>query len=183
MDASFTKITSALPKDLLKTNDPASEWQKPGILDFISRARAQRDSLDAKIAEFQSVLYQLSSEADALDTDIRKHEGTLSPLRRMPPEVLSTISTIFTFTFSKTPSHRKDPSAPWICSAVCARWRHIALSPSSLSSTWFVRRRPPLSLETQSKLEELRGRGVYIQIVSGTDFFDTLVPETLRIEH
>ncbi|KAJ7625619.1 hypothetical protein FB45DRAFT_921869 [Roridomyces roridus] len=117
--------SSLLPSYILETNEPPTESQIPSIRDFISRARSHKSLLDSKIAQVQSLLQELLSERDEVDNEIRKHEGALSPLRRMPPEILSLI---FTSTFSRTLF--SEQSAPWIASAVCSRWRLIALSPT-----------------------------------------------------
>ncbi|KAF8217058.1 hypothetical protein K438DRAFT_1704190 [Mycena galopus ATCC 62051] len=109
--------------DVLKTNDPPLESQNPFLRDFLSHGRARRIVLDAKITLLQSSLNQLVKEKEKLDLEIGKHEGAVSPLRRMPTEVLSYI---FTFTL---PPHQPDAeSAPWTVSAVCARWREIVIS-------------------------------------------------------
>ncbi|KAJ7625611.1 hypothetical protein FB45DRAFT_921859, partial [Roridomyces roridus] len=117
--------SSSLPSYILETNEPPTESQIPSIRDFISRARSHKSLLDSKIAQVQSFLQELLSQRDEAENEIRKHEGALSPLRRMPQEILSLI---FTSTFSRTLF--SEQSAPWISSAVCSRWRLIALSPT-----------------------------------------------------
>ncbi|KAJ7763667.1 hypothetical protein DFH07DRAFT_812712 [Mycena maculata] len=71
----------------------------------------------------------LLEERNALDLEVRKHEGALSPLRRMPPELLSLIFQNALF------PHYPSADTPWIISAVCSRWRNITLSLPSLWST------------------------------------------------
>jgi hypothetical protein len=77
------------------------------------------DDLNAKVALLQSALDKLLEERDELDIEIRKHEGALLPLRRMPTEILSLIFPM---------ALRLSESAPWTVSAVCARWRTIVVS-------------------------------------------------------
>ncbi|KAJ7763656.1 hypothetical protein DFH07DRAFT_812680 [Mycena maculata] len=75
------------------------------------------------MAFLQSSLDKLTAECNSLDVHIQKHEHALSPLRRMPTEILSLI-----FTFTMPPHHPCAESGPWLVSAVCARWRTITLS-------------------------------------------------------
>ncbi|KAJ6592315.1 hypothetical protein DFH09DRAFT_1025215 [Mycena vulgaris] len=74
---------------------------------------------------------KLLEERTSLDTDIRKHEGAISPLRRMPTELLSLI---FKYMLPPYATPRVDPG-PWAISAVCSRWRTIVLSQPALWST------------------------------------------------
>ncbi|KAJ7309966.1 hypothetical protein DFH08DRAFT_974568 [Mycena albidolilacea] len=65
---------------------------------------------------------------DNLDDDIQAHKGTLSPLRRMPIELLSLI-----FVFGSRFKYLEPP--PWTASQVCHLWRTVALSQSSFWAT------------------------------------------------
>ncbi|KAJ7728978.1 hypothetical protein B0H14DRAFT_2350518, partial [Mycena olivaceomarginata] len=67
------------------------------------------------IVAVQLLLEKLRVDCDNLDNDIQAHEGTLSPLRRMPIELLSLI-----FVFA---SHFKyvEPTL-WTSSQVCHLW-------------------------------------------------------------
>ncbi|KAJ7918640.1 hypothetical protein B0H13DRAFT_2187582, partial [Mycena leptocephala] len=83
--------------------------------------------LNAKIALLQSSLDELLEERSVLETNIGKHEGGISPLRRLPTEILSLI-----FALALPPHWHTHTSchtlAPWTISAVCARWRVIVVS-------------------------------------------------------
>ncbi|KAJ7625606.1 hypothetical protein FB45DRAFT_1029959 [Roridomyces roridus] len=88
--------------DILATNTPVPESQRPAVRSFLFHTRARKHRLDEKIAELRTTLEELCSERDALDTEIRKHAAALSPIRRVPPEILSHI---FTFAVKKTRVH------------------------------------------------------------------------------
>ncbi|KAJ7694655.1 hypothetical protein B0H17DRAFT_1009229 [Mycena rosella] len=124
-----TRDTTPISSDILYTNNPPADAQIPSIRDYISNGLARTTHLNEAIASLQVSLDKLIEERDALDIEIGKHKGALSPLRRIPPEILSHI---FTFTL---PSHCPSAdSAPWIVSSVCARWRAITLSQPRLWS-------------------------------------------------
>ncbi|KAJ7918621.1 hypothetical protein B0H13DRAFT_2269015 [Mycena leptocephala] len=113
---------SLVSSDILETNDPPLESQIPFLRDFVARGRARMDVLNPKIALLQSALDELLEERDKLDIEIREHKGGLSPLRRMPTEILSHIFSLVL---------RPSESAPWTVSAVCARWRTTVISQPS----------------------------------------------------
>ncbi|KAJ6593312.1 hypothetical protein B0H19DRAFT_16957 [Mycena capillaripes] len=124
--------SSPISRVILDTNNPPAEANLSSIREFVSRGSARREVLDAKIGSLKAELEKLLEERNFLDTEIRKHEGALSPLRRMPTEI---ISLIFTFaTPPVTPSNNlmDVQEGPWVLSAVCGRWRTIILS-----SPWF----------------------------------------------
>ncbi|KAF7370267.1 ABC protein [Mycena sanguinolenta] len=122
--------TTLISSDIVQTNVPPLESQIPVLQDFISKGRARMAALEAKIALLGSLMGKLVQEKDELAAEIRMHEDSLSPLRRMPTESLSHI---FAFTL---PPHQMDAEpAPWTVSAVCARWRAIAVSDPSLWTT------------------------------------------------
>ncbi|KAJ7250454.1 hypothetical protein B0H12DRAFT_1001162, partial [Mycena haematopus] len=79
--------------------------------------------LDAKIALLQSSLNKFLDERDKLEVEIRMHESGLSPLRRVPPEILSHI-----FALTLPPEQPDAEAAPWTISVVCVRWRAIVTS-------------------------------------------------------
>ncbi|KAJ7314406.1 hypothetical protein DFH08DRAFT_895367 [Mycena albidolilacea] len=65
----------------------------------------------------------------------RKYEAALSPVHRMPTEL---ISLIFTFTlppFATSDGLSSIQEGPWLLSAVCSRWRAIVLSQPCLWAT------------------------------------------------
>ncbi|KAJ7148394.1 hypothetical protein C8R43DRAFT_1236834 [Mycena crocata] len=114
-----------IPRDLLTTNRPPLGPEISCIESVIAEKRARKMRLDAQIAAVRTSLDNLIRKRSILEVETREHEGTLSPLRRMPPELLSLI-------FVLTHIHDKNP-APWKISQVCRRWQAIV---SSQPSFW-----------------------------------------------
>ncbi|KAJ7312370.1 hypothetical protein DFH08DRAFT_943576 [Mycena albidolilacea] len=134
--------TAAVLRDVLETNHSPVESQIPILQDFLSNGRARMLALNAKIALLRSSLDELLEEEDKLRVDIRKHEGGLSPLRRIPIEILSHI-----FTFTLPPhrlSYQRHDFAQWDVSAVCTRWRAIVISQPCFWT--FIRYNPGLEV-------------------------------------
>ncbi|KAJ6537749.1 hypothetical protein B0H19DRAFT_961980, partial [Mycena capillaripes] len=119
---------SPISKDILDTNNPPAEVNLSSIREFVSRGSARREVLDAKIGSLKAELEKLLEQRNFLDTEVRKHEGALSPLRRMPTEIISLIFTFATPPFTPFGNVMSVQEGPWALSAVCSRWRIIILS-------------------------------------------------------
>ncbi|KAJ6517871.1 hypothetical protein C8R47DRAFT_959956, partial [Mycena vitilis] len=89
--------------------------------------------LEAGIARLHAQLHKLEEDHVALSIYRSKSSAILSPLRRMPPEVLSEI---FSWTLppprNGTRRGTKMTDTPWVLTHVCSRWRAIAIASSSL---------------------------------------------------
>ncbi|KAJ6620667.1 hypothetical protein B0H10DRAFT_1791506, partial [Mycena sp. CBHHK59/15] len=110
--------------DLLKTNKPPLDFEIPSITDFIAVGLTKMTRLEARIALLTSALEELVLERDDLKEQIRNHESVLSPLRRMPIELLSLI---FSFTLASHERYNRE-TAPWNLGQVSSYWREIVLS-------------------------------------------------------
>ncbi|KAJ7429899.1 hypothetical protein FB451DRAFT_1291523 [Mycena latifolia] len=137
-----------VPRDIIDTNNPPSDAQIPSIRDFVSGAHARMIQLNAAIDK-------LIQEREALDVEIRKYQGALSPIRRIPTEILSHI---FTFALPPHLPERASESAPWIISAVSARWRAIVLSQPHFWSSIDIRplKIPPSDFKLETQLRRSR---------------------------
>ncbi|KAJ7180973.1 hypothetical protein C8R46DRAFT_595986 [Mycena filopes] len=124
---------SLVSQAMLQADSPIPETDVPSIRQFISAGRDRLSALNAKIAAVEATLEQLVRESDSIENAVRTHEWSISPLRRMPTEILSLI---FVFTL---PPHQTDVEhAPWDISAVCARWRAIVTSQARLWTTVYI---------------------------------------------
>ncbi|KAJ7180977.1 hypothetical protein C8R46DRAFT_1345154 [Mycena filopes] len=119
---------STIPREILETNEPVPDLILPSIRAFISEGSARRGRLDAKIASLRTALNELLEEREPLDIEVQKHLGAVSPLRRMPTELLSLIFAFASANDGLLSTH----SGPWLVSMVCSRWRKVALAQPSL---------------------------------------------------
>ncbi|KAJ7148391.1 hypothetical protein C8R43DRAFT_1129042 [Mycena crocata] len=104
--------------DLLESNYPPLDSDISQIRNIIFHGRAEITSLDATIAVLRDVLERVVHKRTALETHIRTHEGAISALRHMPPELLALIF--------------RAVARPWTLVLVCRRWREIAMSEQAL---------------------------------------------------
>ncbi|KAJ7648392.1 hypothetical protein DFH06DRAFT_1476392 [Mycena polygramma] len=124
---------------LLNSNVAPSDSDIPLVASSIGKADARLACLDAGIARLHEQLHQLEEEHVALSIYRSKSNAILSPLRRMPPEMLSEIF-CWTLPSLRNGTRRgiKMTDTPWVLTHVCSRWRAIAIATPSLWSLVFI---------------------------------------------
>ncbi|KAJ7631612.1 hypothetical protein DFH06DRAFT_1101562 [Mycena polygramma] len=124
---------------LLETNDPPLEVEMHAVRETITKEEARLRILDENIAHMQSVLAALSQKRDESKVKIRLHRAIISPLRRLPPEILGLV---FSHTIPPLDELERmmeytsfkfgTDSSPWVLTRICSRWRNISMSSPSL---------------------------------------------------
>ncbi|KAJ7607906.1 hypothetical protein FB45DRAFT_763797, partial [Roridomyces roridus] len=118
---------------LLHSNELPHFSEIPFIQSTSSRIDARLAILDKEIARLE----QFAAERAVLVSYGSQSKAALSPMRRMPNEILIEI---FVLT---VPSVESDGSwactfslqkSPWVLTHVCSRWRAVAISTSALWS-------------------------------------------------
>lgn len=81
------------------------------------------DGIDERLVEMERKMEELRSLRKAASTELEIHRGLLSPIRRLFPEILEKV-----FEYAVEESNRIAPAAaPQVFTAVCHKWRTIAL--------------------------------------------------------
>ncbi|KAJ7147734.1 hypothetical protein C8R43DRAFT_1069506 [Mycena crocata] len=121
---------------LFISNDPPEISDISLIKAIVSKADARLAYLDSEITRLQDRLEGLHEERASLASYRAQNCGILSPLRKMPPEVLEEI---FLWTLPSAgevlrrgKSDTRD--SPWLLTHISSVWRAVALSTSSLWS-------------------------------------------------
>ncbi|KAF8218286.1 hypothetical protein K438DRAFT_1557093, partial [Mycena galopus ATCC 62051] len=118
---------------LLNSNEAPEDSEFTFIRSIVSDADACLARLDDEISKIEGKLQQLKEERALLSGYQACNRSIISPLRRIPPEVLAEI---FSCTLpSVTESLRTKEymaCSPWVLSHISARWRAISLSTPSL---------------------------------------------------
>ncbi|KAJ7146411.1 hypothetical protein C8R44DRAFT_599817, partial [Mycena epipterygia] len=131
---------SSPPEHLLHSNDPPLDSDIQGVCGIIEDDLSTLGLLDQKIAYIQKIILDpLLRQRNETEKRIHRHTAIMSPLRRIPPEILCKI---FSFSLpSAEELNRLGPSfghrdrfipAPWALTHICSRWRLVALSMSPL---------------------------------------------------
>lgn len=120
---------------LLRSNEPPQEAQIPVIHDIISDDKNRISLIDAEIVSLQSQIHNLNA---ALAQSLQKrndaklhalqHRCILSPIRRVPPELISEI-------FDLVCGGEAGKRLPWYLGHISRSWRHTALSLGHLWSS------------------------------------------------
>ncbi|KAJ7758356.1 hypothetical protein B0H16DRAFT_650874 [Mycena metata] len=136
LDAEALPLGNARYQELLKSNEPPLEIERPLIESVVSRLRDRLSSHDEKISRsgLRTRLKRRTEERESLATDLARNAVILSPLRRLPPEILFEIFS-FTLPFDWEVKARGSSldvkESPWLLTRICSRWRTVALASSS----------------------------------------------------
>ncbi|KAJ7663896.1 hypothetical protein DFH06DRAFT_335799, partial [Mycena polygramma] len=131
-----TSVPAARLHTLLNGNEPPEESELPLVQSLVSQTDARSAILDQEIARLQETLKHLEEDRASL----LNYRVILSPLRRMPPEVLSQI---FSWTLpSLNEEWRRNrldvTDSPWTLGRVSGLWRAVSLSTPSLWSRFAI---------------------------------------------
>ncbi|KAJ7659064.1 hypothetical protein DFH06DRAFT_435878 [Mycena polygramma] len=109
---------------LLSTNNPLSDVEISHIRDSITDALLRMNALNAHIHALSATLARLTAERDGMADRLQKYLAVLSPVRRIPAEL---ICEIFSWTLPHTRNFDDDTAdaAPWYLGHICRTWRHI----------------------------------------------------------
>lgn len=95
----------------------------------ISEVRCTITSVDDEIQSLQLKLEELKEYRNELHLTLGSLQAPLSPIRKLPPEILSEI---FLFAAAgssiRWPSRRDDSDMPWLLGKICSYWRTVSLS-------------------------------------------------------
>ncbi|KAJ6581782.1 hypothetical protein B0H19DRAFT_884580, partial [Mycena capillaripes] len=82
--------------------------------------------LDDEIADLQKAIRKLAEERDGLDAFVAAHQALISPVRRLPLDIIQDIF------IACIPTHRNcvmsASEAPVLLGRICSSWRAISLS-------------------------------------------------------
>ncbi|KAJ7648349.1 hypothetical protein DFH06DRAFT_575122 [Mycena polygramma] len=142
---------------LLQTNNPPADAEIPVLVDLTANARQSIDTLNARIKKLTTTLDQLMSERDDLAERVQQCTSALSPIRRLPPEI---VHEIFSWTLRRTRrvAGRAPSGAPWYLGQISGIWREIALGLPSLWNTVTVFHTNDLPCQQRSALPMIQAQ-------------------------
>lgn len=101
------------------------------IEEVVHQLRSTISSFDEEIHAFDLKLSELKAHRDDLHLTLKSYQAPLSPIRKLPPEILGEI---FLFAASgstiRWPSRQggNDGGMPWLLGRICSYWRTVSLS-------------------------------------------------------
>jgi hypothetical protein len=171
--------------ELLNSNEAPMESDWITVKLMISKADARLEDLDAEISRLRARdrVKQLEDERAMVLKYRAQNITILSPLRRMPPEILGKIFfRTLPLVSEVLESHSSDITrSPWVLSHISSRWRVVSLSTPALWSHIVIRRHinPPSMVETQVQ----RARTLKIHFYGNQDRDSELEIFRLLTEH
>ncbi|KAJ7780094.1 hypothetical protein DFH07DRAFT_793748 [Mycena maculata] len=146
--------TPARHSKLMHTNEPPVSPESKSIQSVVSRTGTRLTYLEAEISLLKDRLKELEDERSALSEYHAQNTVILSPLRRMPPEVLGEIFSWTVPSLAELVDREESDieCSPWVLTHVSHRWRAIALSTPSLWSLLYIsfpRDYPPAMVKTR----------------------------------
>ena len=152
-------------RDYLATNDALTDED----VSEVQRAILERSSgvaeLDETIAQLKQALEDVQSQRDAISDDISKYRTLLSPIRKLPVDILQTI-----FLQCLPSSHNALLSyrhAPLLLTHVCRQWRDLALgAPGLWASIHIPIPTPPSAPAIMGEMVPGEGNGTFVLLNS-----------------
>ncbi|KAJ7602348.1 hypothetical protein DFH06DRAFT_952076, partial [Mycena polygramma] len=117
----------------LTSNDAPLDSEILAIRDTILHASLEYHRTSNFFYEIKETFSYISDHFAELENFLRLHRSTLSPIRRLPGEILCEIFAFVTvpaFSLGRTEDDPREP--PWTLGLVCKRWRDHAISYQSL---------------------------------------------------
>lgn len=111
---------------LFGTNDVPSDEEATRISQLISKPIEELRGLDEEIARLMSRLDELRLERDKVEAYVDPHRVLLTPVRRLPPDILGEIF-VHCLPTDRNPT-RSLAEAPLLLGMICRSWRDISLS-------------------------------------------------------
>ena len=115
---------------LLHSNNVPSDQEIPQVKRFLAAHKAAVSDLDREIQQLEDAMKLLRQRRSEHLAVIHDHDALLSPVKRMPTDIMSTIFLLTTAGSGASPLRDPNPPpphAPVVLSHVCQHWRKIAL--------------------------------------------------------
>ncbi|KAJ7780043.1 hypothetical protein DFH07DRAFT_793539 [Mycena maculata] len=186
LNITATPATMARYHELFTTNDTPGSAEITLIRSIVSDTDTRLACLDEEISRLRIRLKSLEEEHASLSSYRAQNKGILSPLRRMPAEVLGEI---FSWTLpSATEARDRDKfstgDSPWVLTQISSRWRTISVSIPSLWSRIDLddRENPLAAIETQIQRAQTLKIRFYMPPDPQMQMFELLTKHSLRWE-
>ncbi|KAJ7473352.1 hypothetical protein FB451DRAFT_1249075 [Mycena latifolia] len=132
---------------MLGTNYAPKDEEIAEIQALLVEPTHQLERLDAEMATMQMALDKLAEERDRLATYVAEHKALISPVRRLPLDIIQEIF------IACMPTHRNcvmtAREAPVLLGRICSAWRNISLStPRLWASLHVVEPSPPFNVNS-----------------------------------
>ncbi|CAK5265963.1 unnamed protein product [Mycena citricolor] len=117
------KKPAGISTSLLSSNAPPSEADAASLHIVLAHLGKQLAGIDESIARLQLHLRELQKTRQGVLEDVKRVRTVLSPIRRLPPEILCDIFALCIPSETSTSFRGKHLKFPWVATRVCRSWR------------------------------------------------------------
>ncbi|KAK7038250.1 hypothetical protein R3P38DRAFT_3311439 [Favolaschia claudopus] len=172
----------------LGTNYSPSDTEILQVKNFIAEPLRQLRALEAEIDELQTTIAKLTEKHEALNAYVHPYQALISPIRRMPEEILAEIF------LACLPTDRDcfmvSSDAPILLGRICRSWRAISLATPGLWASLHIVAPPLKHKSAAPRLEAVdtwlarSGQmSLSLSLQSYQMFLKRLIPFANRWEH
>ncbi|KAJ7888109.1 hypothetical protein B0H14DRAFT_1213709 [Mycena olivaceomarginata] len=117
---------------LIISNNVPLDSEIPFIRGIVSDGQSQVVTLNSQIDNLRAAITRLSQKRDKIAKNICQHRAILSPVRRVPPELVCEILVL-----SLLSDDQEDPTnnPPWHLGHICRLWRYYVSTYPALWSS------------------------------------------------
>ncbi|KAF7310166.1 F-box domain-containing protein [Mycena indigotica] len=113
-------------EDILHTNTVPSDAQSEEMRSFLTPHRQALNKLDDEVQRLERLLENVNQQRKELYTWLAAHDKLLSPMRRLPDDV---VRVVFAHTLPTTRhAALSADEGPLLLTSICRHWRELALS-------------------------------------------------------
>lgn len=123
---------------ILQSNNQLSVEEERWVRNLILEGEEDLKIFDQNIINSRTVLDELLHQRADHISRLDALRGTISPLRKFPPEILSNIFLACSTRIRPTDIPPKRCSYPWILGQVCSYWRQIVWGTPALWGHFFI---------------------------------------------
>ncbi|KAJ7622207.1 hypothetical protein FB45DRAFT_1006218 [Roridomyces roridus] len=124
-------IIPACLESLFTSNLPPLDSEAAHLRHLLAAAAAGLNQVDSRIGALHEELAQLLTQRDDLVASMERYQAVLSPVRRIPPEVLCQILEWIPPSFQLV-QYQDVQRPPWQIAHICRSWRETAIACPSL---------------------------------------------------
>ncbi|KAJ7622432.1 hypothetical protein FB45DRAFT_838535, partial [Roridomyces roridus] len=118
-------ISYSIREELLTSNLCPLDSEIPSIKRLLADPQPRVEALNAQIGGLQAALANLVRERDDLVSHAERYRAVLSPIRRVPPELVAEVFRLVPFT--RKIQNKTVTKPPWTLGHICSSWRETAL--------------------------------------------------------
>lgn len=124
---------------LLGTNGAPADTQRDGVRSLLVEPKAELEAVEDDISRLQARLADCQRRKRELISYVEDLDALLSPIRRMPPEIMSRIFELCGDITAHGPHAEPSKRAPLLLGSVCRSWRALSIAIPRLWTTLYLR--------------------------------------------